>query len=122
MIDVKDKVLGRIATNIAQLLRGKGKPYFVSHMDCGDSVVVLNAAHIVVTGSKETKKEYTRYSGYPGGQKRETVSHLRIRKPEDIIRHAVSGMLPKNKLRDQWLSKLHIFSQKEHPYHKQLDL
>jgi len=120
VIDVKDKVLGHVAGEIALLLRGKRKPYFVPNLDCGDEVVVVNAIHVYLSGNKEQQKEYTRYSGYPGGQRRENVAQLRARKPEEIVRRAVSGMLPKNKLRDQWLSRLHIYANEAHPHEKQI--
>lgn len=116
LIDVEDKTLGRVATQIAELLMGKSKPYFVKNLDCGDYVVVTNAAEIHVTGNKEEKKVYTRYSGYPGGLRKETLGHLKARKPEEIVRHAVSGMLPKNKLRESMLSRLFIFAGADHKY------
>ena len=116
LVDVADKVIGREATVIANLLRGKNKSYFVSHMDCGDFVVVINAKQVKATGRKEDQKVYTRYSGYPGGLRKETLGQLRERKPDEIVRHAVSGMLPKNKLRDQWLSRLYIYADEKHPY------
>ncbi|MBI2431109.1 MAG: 50S ribosomal protein L13 [Candidatus Levybacteria bacterium] len=115
MIDVKEKILGRAATEIAKLLMGKAKPYFVRHLDCGDYVVVINAKEAKVTGGKEGKIYY-RYSGYPGGLKKETLSDLRQRKPEEIIIHAVKGMLPQNRLRDAMLRRLFVFADKEHPY------
>lgn len=115
-LDAKDEILGRLSTKIAQLLMGKSKAYFVRYLDVGDYVVVVNAKDVKVTGGKEEKKTYTRYSGYPGGLKRETLRSLRSRKPEEIIRHAVSGMLPQNRLHDKMLKRLHIFSDKEHPY------
>jgi large subunit ribosomal protein L13 len=116
LIDVSGHIIGREATQIAGLLRGKSKPYFVPHLDCGDYVVIINAKDIASTGRKEDQKTYTRYSGYPSGQKTETLGELRKRKPEEIIRHAVSGMLPKNKLRDQWLKRLYVFADEKHPY------
>ena len=116
LVDVADKVIGREATVIANLLRGKNKSYFVSHMDCGDFVVVINAKQVKATGRKEDQKVYTRYSGYPGGLRKETLGQLRERKPDEIVRHAVSGMLPKNKLRDQWLSRLYIYADEKHTY------
>src|SRR3972149_11996280 len=116
LIDVKGKILGRIATDIAKLLMGKGKPYFAKNLDCGDYVVVINAKDVQVTGKKETDKVYTRYSGYPSGLRKITVKELRERKPEEIIRHAVSGMLPKNKLRASMLKRLYVFSGEQHPY------
>lgn len=119
-VDVDNKVLGRMATDIALKLRGKSKSYFVPHLDCGDYVVVTNAANVRLTGNKEEQKTYTRYSGYPGGQESENVKYLRARKPEEIVRRAVSGMLPKNKLRAQWLKRLYIFPENEHPYKNKL--
>ena len=114
--DAKDQVLGRLATQIAELLMGKSKPYFVRNLDCGDYVVVVNVKDIKVTGKKEEKKEYTRYSGYPGGLKKETLRHLRERKPEDIIKHAVSGMLPHNRLHDKMLKRMFVFQDEKHIY------
>lgn len=116
MVDVKDKVLGRISTEIALHLMGKGKPEFVRNLDCGDYVVVVNAKSVLVTGKKEEQKNYYRHSGYPGGFRKETLKELRARKPEDIIKHAVKGMLPQNKLRDRMLSRLFIFAGEEHTY------
>lgn len=120
LVDLRGKVLGRVAGDIAHLLRGKNKPYFVHNLDCGDHVVVINSAEVEVTGKKETEKTYTRYSGYPGGLRELTVAELRVKKPQEIIRHAVSGMLPKNKLRDQWLTRLYIYPSANHPYAKQI--
>lgn len=116
VIDVKDRVLGRACTEIAQLLMGKNKPYFAKNLDCGDYVVVINAKNVEVTGKKEIEKVYTRYSGYPGGIHSETVKELRIRKPEELIRHGVSGMLPKNRLHDSMMKRLYIFAGEEHTY------
>ena len=116
LFDLKGKILGRQATAIATFLMGKGKPYFVRNMDCGDYVVVVNAAEVAVSGKKELKKEYYRYSGYPGGLKKEKLEDLRVRKPEEIIRHAVSGMLPQNRLRDKMLTRLFVFAGEEHTY------
>src|SRR3990167_9824435 len=106
LVDVKDKTLGRISTEIAGLLMGKSKPYFVRNLDCGDFVVAINSKKIKVTGNKENKKVYQRHSGYPGGFKQETLSDLRDRKSNNIIRHAVLGMLPQNRLRDQMINRL----------------
>lgn len=116
LIDVRGKVLGRIGSEIAKLLMGKGKPYFAKNLDCGDYVVVINSQNVAVTGKKESDKVYTRYSGYPGGLKKITLGEYRERKPEEIIRHAVSGMLPKNKLRDSMLKRLYVFSGSEHKF------
>ena len=120
IIDVKDMVLGRVSGKIAQLLMGKSKAYFAKNMDCGDFVVVINAKSVKTTGKKEKGKVYTRYSGYPGGLHSETLAELRNRKPEEIVRHAVSGMLPKNRLHDRMLKRLYVFSGEEHPYENKI--
>lgn len=116
VVDVKGKILGRIASNISVLLMGKSKPYFVRHIDVGDYVVVVNAKDVKVTGKKEVLKKYYRASGYPGGLRIESLGALRQRKPEEIIRHAVKGMLPQNKLRDRMMRRLFVFAGEEHPY------
>ncbi len=116
LVDAKDQILGRLATQIVPLLLGKNKPYFVKNLDCGDHVVVINAKDIKVTGKKEEQKFYYSYSGYPGGLKKLSFSQLRERAPEKIIINAVSKMLPKNKLRDKWLAKLHVYADANHPY------
>lgn len=115
-IDAKGEILGRLATEMAKLLMGKNKPYFSRHLDCGDYVVVVNSAAISVTGRKEKQKKYYRHSGFPGGLKTETLGEMRQKHPERIIIHAVSGMLPQNKLKDQMLKRLYVFSGEEHPY------
>lgn len=116
LFDVDGKILGRIASEIATVLMGKSKPYFVSNLDCGDYVVVINAEKIKVTGKKELQKKYSRYSGYPGGYREETLMDLRKRNPTDIIRFAILGMLPQNKLQDRMLTRLFIFKGQEHTY------
>ena len=116
LIDAKDKVLGRLATKIAQLLMGKNKPYFTHHLDCGDYVVVINAKEVKVTGKKEKQKIYYHHSGYPGGLKETPLWMLREKHPERIIINAVSGMLPKNKLRAGRLTRLKVQPGGEHPY------
>jgi large subunit ribosomal protein L13 len=116
LVDLKGKILGREATNIAMILTGKSKPYFVRNLDCGDYVVVINAKEIKVTGKKESLKTYYRHSGYPGGFKAEKLMDLRKRRPGEIIKGAVKGMLPQNKLRDKMLNRLFIFSGDEHRY------
>ncbi len=116
LIDAKGKILGRVATEIAELLMGKSKPYFVRNLDCGDYVVVINAKDIKVTGNKEEKKVYYRHSGYPGGFKAETLKELKARRPEEILKRAVKGMLPQNKLRDRMLKRLFIFAGEEHRF------
>lgn len=120
LIDVKDKVLGREAVEIAQKLMGKNKSYFAKNMDCGDYVVVINAKDVRVTGNKEQNKKYTNYSGYPGGLRVRTLKEVRAQKPEEVITHAVSGMLPKNKLRAQMLKRLYVFASENHKYEDKL--
>ncbi len=116
LIDMKDQTLGRVGTKIAALLMGKRKRYFVRNLDCGDYVVIINAKDVVVSGNKEEQKKYYRHSGYPGGFRMETLKELRGRKPQDIITHAVKGMLPQNKLRDKMLTRLFVFAGEEHKY------
>jgi len=119
IFDAKGQVLGRLSTQIAQILMGKHKTDFVSYLDSGDHVVVINAKEVVVTGAKEDQKMYHRHSGYPGGHKAIPLSKVRETHPDRIILHAVAGMLPKNKLHDKMLKHLHIFSGNEHPYQEQ---
>ena len=116
LVDVKDATLGRVASNIAQKLMGKSKPYFVRNLDCGDYVVVTNAAFVKVTGNKTAKKTYYRHSMYPGGLKAEAFDKLLGRRPEEVILHAVKGMLPQNKLRDTMLKRLYVFAADTHKY------
>ncbi len=116
LFDVKDKVLGRIATDVALKLMGKSKPYFVRNLDCGDHVVVINAKHVIVTGKKEKTKLYGNYSGFPGGLKQKALWQIRAEKPTEIVRHAVWGMLPKNKLRDRLVTRLYVYPEADHPY------
>lgn len=116
IFDVKEKILGRIATEIAHALMGKHKVYFVKNLDCGDYVVVTNAQHISVTGNKEKEKMYGNYSGFPGGLKQKALWQVRAEHPTEMVRHAVLGMLPKNKLRDKLMTRLYIYAESEHPY------
>src|SRR3989344_4262971 len=116
LVDVKDKVLGRIVTGIASKLMGKAKPYFVKNLDCGDYVVVTNAAHVAVTGHKEKEKMYGNYSGYPAGLKQKALWQIRKEKPALVIRRAVMGMLPKNKLRNRLITRLYVYPEENHPY------
>lgn len=116
LLDAKDKILGRLATEIASLLMGKGKPYFSPHLDAGDFVVVINAAKVKVTGAKILKKKYYHHSGYPGGFKQIIFGEQLKKDPRKIIHHAVSGMLPKNKLRTPRLKRLKIFADEKHAY------
>ena len=120
VVDAKDKVLGRIATEIARRLRGKHKPIYTSHVDTGDFVVVVNAADLRVTGKKAKDKKYYRHSGYPGGIKSVSAGELLEKKPETIIKHAVKGMLPKNKLGREQFKKLKVYPGKEHPHTSQM--
>lgn len=116
LIDAKDKVLGRLATEIAHKLMGKQKAYFVRNLDCGDNVVVINAKYVRTTGKKDKQKLYGNYSGYPGGLKQKALWQVRQEKPTEPLRHAVLGMLPKNKLRDKLMTRLFIVEENEHPY------
>lgn len=119
ILDAKDKVAGRIATVIANKLRGKDKAIFAPHMDCGDFVIVINADKIKLTGSKEITKLYHSHSGFPGGYKNISAEDLRDKKPTEILRQAVSGMLPKNKLRKPLMLKLKLYVGEEHPHEAQ---
>ncbi|KKP95468.1 MAG: 50S ribosomal protein L13 [Microgenomates group bacterium GW2011_GWC1_38_14] len=116
LIDIKDKILGRISTDIASLLMGKSKPYFVKNLDCGDYVVVINAENVKVSGNKKSLKTYSSHSGYPGGFKSQKFSELIEKNPDFIMRHAVLGMLPQNKLRDKMIKRLYIFKGSEHKF------
>lgn len=116
LVDAKDKILGRLATQIADFLMGKNKTYFVFHLDCGDYVVVVNARQVRVSGKKFSQKKYYRHSGYPGGFREITLKEQMVKDSRKVIYHAVSGMLPKNKLRDKRLARLKIFVDTKHPY------
>lgn len=116
LFDVKNEILGRIAVKIAGALMGKTKPYYVAHLDCGDNVVVINAKNVAFTGQKEKQKNYYRHSGYPGGFRSTTLAEQMIKDPREVIKHAVAGMLPKNKLRDRRLARLKIYKEATHPY------
>ncbi len=119
LVDAKDRVLGRLATQIAMRLRGKHKPIFTPHADTGDFIVVINANKVMLTGRKWDKKIYYRHTGYIGGLKEITAKKLLEKKPEDILRFAVRGMLPKNSLGRRQLKKLKIYSGSEHPHQAQ---
>ncbi len=120
LVDVKDKVLGRICTDIAQKLIGKTKPYYVSYLDCGDYVVVTNSDQVKVTGRKAKQKTYYRHSNYPGGLKQITFEEQLKKDSRVIIKRAVKNMLPKNKLRDNRLNRLKIFNNDQHIYQDKL--
>jgi len=122
LIDAKGKILGRVATKIANLLRGKDKPIFVPYLDVGDYVVVINASRIKVSGKKLEQKIYYRHSGYLGGLKATPLKKLLAEKPEYVIKTAVSGMLPRNKLRKLWLKRLYIYKNEDYPQKNQVKL
>lgn len=119
VVDAAEQRLGRLATEIAQILRGKNKPTFTPHMDTGDFVIVINAEKVVVTGKKSSQKLYRRHSGRPGGMKEENFAHLQARLPERIIEKAVKGMLPKNSLGRQLFTKLKVYAGPTHPHQAQ---
>lgn len=119
LIDASNQVLGRLATKVATLLRGKNKPYFSPHLDTGDFVVIINAEKIRLTGNKELLKTYKRYSGYPGGLSEISYKRMLLEKPEEIIIHAVKGMLPKNILGRKLIKKLKVYAGNEHPHSAQ---
>lgn len=120
LIDAKEAILGRLASTIANIIRGKNKVIFTPHLDTGDYVVVINADKVKLTGSKETDKIYHHYSGFPGGYKSASVRELRAKHPERIILKAVKGMIPKNKLGDAVLKKLKIYAGEKHPHEGQM--
>jgi len=119
VVDATDETLGRLATRIARVLEGKHKPTYAPHLDTGDHVIVLNASRITVTRDKLTSKVYQRHSGYPQGFKEETLGHLLARRPEEVIRRAVKGMLPHNRLGAQQLRKLKVYAGNDHPHQAQ---
>ncbi|HPD60568.1 MAG TPA: 50S ribosomal protein L13 [Thermodesulfobacteriota bacterium] len=119
LVDAENKILGRLASKIASILKGKTKPIFTPYLDTGDFVIVINAQKIKLTGKKIKDKIYYHYSGYPGGMKAITTKDLLQKKPEEVIRKAVWGMLPKNSLGRQMLTKLKVYAGKEHPHQAQ---
>ncbi len=120
LIDAKDKILGRIATDIARFLMGKNKPSFVPYLDAGDFVVVTNASKVKVSGKKAMQKTYARHSGYPAGLKVESFQTVMEKHPERIIESAVKGMLPQNKLGKSSFKRLKVFADNRHPFEKQI--
>jgi large subunit ribosomal protein L13 len=116
LVDANGKTLGRLATQIADLLRGKRKPTYTPHIDTGDFVIVINAEKVAVSGSKRTDKRYYRHSGYPGGLRSRSFEELIARRPEQVIRLAVKGMMPRNRLARKQLTKLKIYAGPEHPH------
>ena len=120
VIDAEGAVLGRLAVQIADVLRGKNKPIYTDHIDAGDFVVVINAEKVVLTGKKETDKQFMSYSGWKGGERYRSVAEVRQKRPEDLITHAVKGMIPKNRLGKRMLTKLKVFKGPEHPHAAQM--
>ena len=119
VVDAQGQTLGRLATQVATLLRGKHKSYYTPHVDCGDYVVVVNAEKIHVTGNKMTQKVYYRHSGYPGGLKQVTLRDQLQKFPDRVIEHAVRGMLPKNRLGRRMFKKLKVYAGPDHPHQAQ---
>ena len=126
VVDAKDEVLGRLASKVAIVLRGKHKPSFTPHVDCGDNVIVINAEKVKLTGNKMTEKLYVRHTGYPGGQRTQTPEDLLSKKPEAVVEKAVKGMLPKNRLGSEIFRNLFVFAGEAHTHEaqqpKKLDL
>lgn len=121
VVDATDQVLGRLGSKVAKLLRGKYKPNFTPHVDCGDNVIIINADKVKLTGSKWTDRVYLRYTGYPGGQREMTPARLLTRPngADKLVRKVVKGMLPKNRLADQLLGNLYIYAGSEHKHEAQ---
>src|SRR6185369_3668358 len=119
VVDAEGVVLGRLATRVANILRGKDKPTYTPHWDTGDFVVVINAEKVAVTGNKEIGKFFMSYSGWKGGEKYRSVADVRARVPEELVHHAVKGMIPKNRLGRQLLTKLKVYKGDKHPHSAQ---
>lgn len=119
IVDAEDKTLGRLSSKIATVLRGKHKPEYTPHVDTGDFVIVINAEKVALTGKKWDEKMYYKHSQYPGGLKEMTYRELKKKKPEEIIRHAVDGMIPNNKLGKKMMKKLKIYAGPKHPHQAQ---
>jgi large subunit ribosomal protein L13 len=126
IVDAKDEVLGRLASQVAKILRGKHKPSFTPHVDCGDNVIVINAEKVKLSGQKMTDKKYIRHTGYPSGQRVDTPETLLKRKPQAVVEKAVTGMLPKNRLGKKIFNNLFVYVGEDHPHEaqqpKKLDL
>lgn len=126
VVDANDVVLGRLASVVAMVLRGKHKPSFTPHVDCGDNVIVINADKVKLTGKKMTDKQYVSHSGYPGGQRTQTPEDLLSKKPEAVVEKAVKGMLPKSRLGSEMFRNLFVYAADKHPHEaqqpKELDL
>jgi large subunit ribosomal protein L13 len=119
IIDANDEVLGRLASKVAVILRGKNKPSFTPHVDCGDNVIIINAEKVKLTGNKRTDKQYFRHTGYPGGQQIDTPEMLFARKPAAVVEKAIRGMLPKSRLGRELFRNLHVYVGSEHPHEAQ---
>jgi len=119
IVDARDEVLGRLASVVAIVLRGKHKPSFTPHVDCGDNVIVINAEKVKLTGKKMTDKKYFSHTGYPGGQRIRTPEDLLAKKPEAVLEKAVKGMLPKSRLGNAIFNNLHVYAGENHPHEAQ---
>ena len=119
VIDATDVALGRLSSRVALILRGKNKPGFTPNVDCGDNVIVINAEKVALKGKKMTNRVYTRYTGYPGGQRFTTPREILAKRPAELIRRAVKGMLPKTRLGDKQPGNLHVYAGPEHPHQAQ---
>lgn len=116
LVDAENMILGRLASEVAKILRGKHKPEYTPHVDCGDYVIVINAEKVLLTGKKLTDKIYIRHTGYPGGQREQTPREILAKYPERLVEKAVKGMLPKNRLGRQLFRNLHVVTGSEHKY------
>lgn len=119
LIDAEGQILGRLATEVASILRGKNKPEFTPHVDCGDFVIIINAEKIKVSGKKEVQKIYHRHSGFPGGHKQESLQALRQRRPVAVLEKAIKGMIPHTRLGDHQFTKLNVYEGPNHPHEAQ---
>ncbi len=119
VVDATDQVLGRIGSKVAKLLRGKYKPNFTPHVDCGDNVIIINADKVKLTGNKWNDRVYLHYTGYPGGQRENTPATLLKKGPDRLFRKVVKGMLPKNRLGDQLIGNMYVYAGSEHPHQAQ---
>ncbi|CAM9682292.1 unnamed protein product [Chrysoparadoxa australica] len=121
LVDAKGQVVGRLASQLAYVLTGKHKPTYAPNIDCGDHLVVVNAKDVVFTGNKWKQKTYKWHTGYPGGLRTRTAEAQLQKKPEEVLRHAVSGMLPKNRMRARQMKKLHLYAGPSHPHKEELE-
>ncbi len=119
LVDAENEVLGRLASKVAKLLRGKHKPEYTPHMDCGDNIIIINAEKVNLTGNKKHQKQYIRYTGYPSGKRINSVAEVMAKKPTFMVEQAVKGMLPKNKLGRQLFKNMHVFVDDKHPHEAQ---